>query len=79
MFFRLSKNSIKNAVFDPFEGGYPPPPSHSLYIASAYDFIEKSLFFDFYKEKTFLFFLLGAGGRDYEVISPPARTGGWPT
>ena len=42
MFFRLSKNVVKNVYFDPFGGGYPPPPSHSLYIASAYDFIEKS-------------------------------------
>ena len=61
MFFRLSKNSIKNAVFDPFEGGYPPPPSHSLYIASAYAFIGKSSFF----HKVFIFFFLltfGLGG-----------------
>jgi hypothetical protein len=78
MFFRLSKNSIKNVYFDPFEGGYPPSPLNSLYIASAYDFLRKSLNFYLSKEKI-IFFLLGVGGRDYEVISPPARTGGWPT
>jgi len=45
MFFRLSKNSIKNVYFDPFGGGYPPSPLNSLYIALTYDFIEKSLIF----------------------------------
>jgi hypothetical protein len=68
MFFRLSKNSIKNAVFDPFEGGYPPPPSHSLYIASAYDFIEKSLIFIKKTFKPLLSFSFGLGGLHVEVF-----------
>jgi len=60
MFFRLSKNSIKNAVFDPFGGGYPPSPLNSLYIAPAYDFIRKSSFFN--KNLLFLFYLFPLGG-----------------
>ena len=66
MFFRLSKNSIKNAVFDPFGGGYPPSPLNSLYIASAYDFIRKLSFFHIFKKKNILsfsfFFFWGGRG-----------------
>jgi hypothetical protein len=69
MFFRLSKNSIKNVYFDPFGGGYPPSPLNSLYIASAYAFLRKSSIFN---KKLIFFIFLFWGGRDYAVISPPA-------
>ena len=40
MFFRLSKNVVKNVYFDPFGGGYPPSPPQNV-------FIRKKSFFSF--------------------------------
>jgi hypothetical protein len=62
MFFRLSKNVVKNAVFSCFGGGYPPSPLNSLYIASAYVFIEKSLNFIKKLLIPFIFLLFFGGG-----------------
>ena len=71
MFFRLSKNVVKNVYFDPFGGGYPPSPLNSLYIASAYDFIGKIIKFH---KKTFnnfyLFFIFGLGGGLPKAVTP---------
>ena len=75
MFFRLSKNVVKNVYFDPFEGGYPPSPPPPSYIASAYAFSWKSSFFN----KKLIFFILSfGGGGDSEGINPPSADWGVP-
>lgn len=81
MFFRLSKNVVKNVYFDPFGGGYPPSPLNSLYIASAYDFIRKSSFFN--KKLIFFIFLFWEGERLRSNLPPSELLGGgrhamWP-
>ena len=78
MFFRLSKNVVKNVYFDPFGGGYPPSPLNSLYIASAYVFIEKSWIFIKNHLISFIFFFSSPSGwvGDCRRQSPPWRVRG---
>jgi hypothetical protein len=75
MFFRLSKNVVKNVYFDPFGGGYPPSPLNSLYIASAYVFIEKSSIFIKKAFNNFCIFLFPSpsGWGLPKAVTPQAR------
>jgi len=71
MFFRLSKNVVKNAVFGPFGGGYPPlPPQQPLY-SLCLRFYKKIMFFEY-----FLLFFFLLGGRGLLAAATPVLAGG---
>jgi hypothetical protein len=79
LFFRLSKNVVKNVYFDPFGGGYPPlPPQQPLYSPHL-RFYRKIIKFHkktFNNLYLFLFFIFWGGRGLPKAVSPPARTGG---